>query len=212
MRRIIAVVGNVKLGSLVNDAPAAYYLPLAQCAVTAPVLVLRTTGDPMQVIAPLRAQLSSIDRDIPLHEIKTYQDMLSNAAAGRRFTVLLLTSFAAMALLLSAVGLYGVLSYMVAQRSSEMGLRMALGAQRSDVLALILKRGLTLAVIGLAVGLAASVLLTRYTASMLFGVRAFDPLTYIGVSALLLVIALLASTAPALQASRVDPIKTLREQ
>ena len=126
--------------------------------------------------------------------------------------MLLLTSFAVMALLLSAIGLYAVLAYMVAQRTSELGLRMALGAQRADVLSLILKRGLALTGIGVAVGLAASVLLTRYVSSLLYGVRAFDPLTYIAVSTLLIVIALLASTAPALQASRVDPIKTLHEQ
>jgi ABC-type antimicrobial peptide transport system permease subunit len=126
--------------------------------------------------------------------------------------MLLLSSFAIMALLLAAIGLYGVLAYMVAQRSNEMGLRMALGAQRADVLTLILKRGLTLAGVGLLVGLAASAILTRYVSSLLYGVRTFDPLTYIAVSTLLIVIALLASTAPALQASRVDPIKTLREQ
>jgi ABC-type antimicrobial peptide transport system permease subunit len=101
---------------------------------------------------------------------------------------------------------------MVAQRTSELGLRMALGAQRGDVLALILKKGLRLAVIGLVTGLAASALLTRFVASQLYGVKAFDPVTYIGVSALLLAIAFLASAAPALQASRVDPMKTLRDQ
>ena len=115
-------------------------------------------------------------------------------------------------LLLSAVGLYSVLAYMVAQRTSELGLRMALGAQRADVLRLILKQGLLLTGVGLLAGLAGSALLTRYLSSLLFGVGAFDPLTYIGVSLLLLTIALIASAGPALQAMQVDPIKTLREQ
>jgi ABC-type antimicrobial peptide transport system permease subunit len=138
--------------------------------------------------------------------------MLSGAVSGPRFSMLLLTAFAAITLLLSAVGLYAVLSYMVAHRANELGLRMALGAQRKGVLGLILKRGLRLAGIGLAAGLAASAIFTRYLSSQLYGVRAFDPITYLGVSALLLLIVLLASTAPALQASRVDPIKTLRDQ
>jgi ABC-type antimicrobial peptide transport system permease subunit len=126
--------------------------------------------------------------------------------------MLLLASFAVMALLLSAIGLYAVLAYMVAQRTSELGLRMALGAQRADVLKLILKRGLLLTGVGLAGGLAASAVLTRYLASQLYEVHAFDPLTYIGVSLLLIVIACIASAGPALQAAQVDPIETLREQ
>ena len=117
-----------------------------------------------------------------------------------------------MALLLSAVGLYAVLSYMVAQRMNEMGLRMALGAQRGDVLKLILKRGLVLAGIGLVIGLGASAALTRFISSQIYGVHAFDPVTYVVVTGLLVAISLLASAAPAWRAARVDPMKTLREQ
>jgi ABC-type antimicrobial peptide transport system permease subunit len=160
----------------------------------------------------VREQVNSVDHSVPSYHIAALGDLLSDAVTAPRFTMLLLTSFAVMALLLSAVGLYAVLAYMVAQRTNEMGLRMALGAQRGDVLGLILKRGLRLAGIGLILGLAASALLTRFVSSLLFGVRAFDPVTYLAVSALLVVIALLASTAPALQAARVDPIRTLRDQ
>jgi ABC-type antimicrobial peptide transport system permease subunit len=138
--------------------------------------------------------------------------MLSDAASRPRFQMLLLTSFAAMALLLSAVGLYAVLSYTVAERINEMGLRRALGAQRGDILVLILKSGLRFTTIGLGIGLTAAALLTRYVSTLLYKVHAFDPLTYIVVSVLLLVIAMLASSIPALQASRVDLIKALREQ
>jgi putative ABC transport system permease protein len=212
MRQIIAIVGDVKMNSLTTDAPAAYYLPLTQAGITAPTLVIRTAGDPIQLIAPLRMQLGSINRDIPLYEIHTYEDRLSNAVSQPRFQTLLLTSFAVLALLLSATGLYAVLSYMVVQRANEIGLRMALGARREDVLALILKRGLRLTGSGLTMGLAASALLTRYIATLLYGVHLFDPVIYIGVSVLMALIALAATMVPAMQASRVDPIKTLREQ
>jgi putative ABC transport system permease protein len=210
--QVIAVVGDVKLHSLTKDSPPMFYLPLSQAGITGPSLVVRTAGDPAAIIPSVRAQVNSIDRSVPLYHVAALGDLLSDAVTGPRFTMLLLTSFAVMALLLSAVGLYAVLAYMVAQRTNEMGLRMALGAQRGDVLGLILKRGLRLAGIGLAIGLAASALLTRFVSSLLFGVRAFDPITYIAVSALLAFIALLASAAPALQAARVDPMQSLRDQ
>ena len=209
---IIAVVGDIKPHSLTADAPAMFYLPLSQAGVSAPPLVIRTAGDPAALIPAVRAQLNSIDRNVPLYHTAALGDLVSDAAMGPRFTMLLLTSFAVMALLLSAIGLYAVLAYMVAQRTSELGLRMALGAQRADVLKLILKRGLVLTGVGLAGGLAASAVLTRYLSSQLYEVRAFDPLTYIGVSLLLIVIAFIASAGPALQAAQVDPIETLREQ
>jgi hypothetical protein len=177
MREIIAVVGNVKGGSLTKDARPTYYLPLTQCGVNAPTLVLRTGGEPTALTGSLRTIVSSLNREVPLYHVHTLDDLLSTSASQPRFTTLLLSSFAVMALLLSAVGLYAVLSYMVAQRTNEMGLRMALGAQRGDVLALILKRGLVLAGIGLVIGLAASAILTRFISSQIYGVHAFDPVT-----------------------------------
>ena len=212
MREIIAVVGNVKGGSLTKDARPTYYLPLTQCGVNAPTLVLRTGGEPTALTGSLRTIVSSLNREVPLYHVHTLDDLLSTSASQPRFTTLLLSSFAVMALLLSAVGLYAVLSYMVAQRTNEMGLRMALGAQRGDVLALILKRGLVLAGIGLVIGLAASAILTRFISSQIYGVHAFDPVTYIAVTGLLIAISFLASAAPAWRAARVDPMKTLRDQ
>jgi predicted permease len=213
MREIIAVVGDVKQGSLTRkDIRPTYYLPLAQCGVTAATLVLRTGGDPTALTTPLRTLIASINHDIPLYHIHTLDDLLSNSASAPRFTTLLLSSFAVMALLLSAIGLYAVLSYMVAQRTNEMGLRMALGARRGDVLALILRRGLTLSATGLVIGLVASAVLTRFLSSQIYGVHAFDPVTYISVTGLIMAISLLASAAPAWRAARVDPMKTLREQ
>jgi predicted permease len=212
MREIIAVVGDVKQSSLIKDVRPTYYLPLTQCGVNAPTLVLRTAGDPTALTAPLRTLIGSLNRDVPIYHVHTLDDLLSAAASAPRFTTLLLSSFAVMALLLSAIGLYAVLSYMVAQRTNEMGLRMALGARRGDVLKLILKRGLVLAGIGLVIGLAASAMLTRLIASQIYGVHAFDPITYISVTGLLIAISLLASAAPAWRAAQVDPMKTLREQ
>jgi predicted permease len=212
MSEIIAVVGDVKQRSLTKDARPTFYLALAQCGITAPTLVLRSSGDPTALTTPLRLLVSSMNRDVPLYHVHTLDDLVAAAASNPRFTTLLLSSFAVMALLLSAIGLYAVLSYMVAQRTNEMGLRMALGAQRGDLLILILKRGLTLASIGLVVGLAASALLTRFISSQIYGIPAFDPVTYIVVTGLLISISLLASAAPAWRAARVDPMKTLREQ
>jgi putative ABC transport system permease protein len=212
MHEIIAVVGDVKQRSLTKEARPTFYLALSQCGVSAPTLVVRSSGDPAALANPLRSLVGSVNRDVPVYHVHALEDMLSSAASTPRFTTLLLSSFAAMALLLSAVGLYAVLSYMVAQRTSEMGLRMALGARRADLLSLILRRGLVLAAIGAAVGLAASTVLTRLISSQLYGIHAFDALTYIGVTALLVAVSVAASLLPAWRASRVDPMETLREQ
>lgn len=211
-REIVGVVGDVKESSLTNDAPPMFYVPFAQAEVTSPYLIVRTAGDPARMVAPLRAQISSIDRGVPLYHVHALNDMLSDAASQPRFQMVLLTSFAAMALLLAMVGLYAVLSYMVAQRTNEMGLRLALGAQRGDVLRLILERGLALAAIGVVVGSAASAVLTRFVASLLYGISAFDWPTYLFVIAAFLLISLAASAAPAVRAANVDPGRTLREQ
>lgn len=160
---------------------------------------------------PLRAALAAEDRDIPLYGVETLRDAASRAAAQPRFRALLLACFAGMALLLSAIGLYGVLSYMVAQRSTEIGVRMALGAQRADVLRMIVRRGIGLAAAGIAVGLVAAVLLTRLMAGMLYGVEPFDPVTFGVVAGILLVVSLGASSAPAWRAARLDPMRTLRD-
>ncbi len=212
MREIIGVVGDVKRKGITAEMPAQYYLPFKQAIILDPTVVLRTAGDPLSLIGPLRAQLAQVDSNVPLFDIKTLDDYVSLSAAQPRFQTVLITFFAAMALLLSAIGLYAVLSYMVAQRTMEIGLRLALGAQRGDVLGLILRRGLILAVTGLAIGIFVSLLLTRFMAEMLYGVQPFDPLTFVGVSAVLLVVSLIASSAPAFRAAHLDPMRTLREQ
>jgi putative ABC transport system permease protein len=164
------------------------------------------------MVGPLRAVLAQMDSNVPLYRISTIDDYISLSAAQPRFQTVLITFFAVMALLLAAVGLYAVLAYMVAQRTLEIGLRLALGAQRESVVGLILRRGLMLAAIGLGIGIVASVALTRFLSEMLYGVKPLDPLTFVAVSAVLMLVSLIASSAPAYRAARLDPMRTLREQ
>jgi predicted permease len=212
MREIVGVVGDIKRGKLTDDSTPEYYLPHSQATVGPPTLVLRTSGDPTSLINSVRSEVAAIDKNIPIFDVHSYDDLISRSAAQPRFQSMLLTGFAALALLLSAIGLYAVLSYMVAQRTLEIGVRMALGARRSDVLNLVLRRGLGLAMLGLVIGLGLSLVLTRYMASMLFTIKPLDPLTLLSVTAILLLVSVLASTAPAWRAARMDPMKTLRDQ
>ncbi len=211
-REVVGIVGDVKQHQLAENAEPRYYLPYAQAVIVSPRIAIRTASSSMSLIGPLRATVAELDSSIPVFRVHTAEEDVSLSAAQPRFQTLLLTFFAVMALLLSAVGLYAVLSYMVAQRTLEIGLRLALGAQREDVLGLILRRGLLLAATGLAIGVVASLLLTQFMKGMLYGVRPFDPLTFVGVSAVLLVVSAVASTAPAYRAARLDPMQTLREQ
>ena len=211
-REIIAVVGDVKANGLKQEIRPEYYLPLAQAVILSPKLVIRSSVDPVSLTVPLRAQVAEIDKNLPLYDVKTFDEVFSRSAAQPRFQALLLTSFAAIALLLSAVGLYGLLSYLVVQRTLEIGVRIALGAQRGAVLKMILQRGLALAGIGLVIGIALSATLTRLISGLLFGIHPFDPATFLMVSIILLLVSLLASSIPAYRASTLDPMKTLREQ
>jgi predicted permease len=211
-REIVGIVGDVKRKGLTAEMPAQFYLPLKQALILDPSIIIRTDGDPLSLMGPLRDQLGQVDSNIPLYRIRTLDDYFSLSASQPRFQTVLITSFAVIALLLAAVGLYAVLSYMVAQRTLEIGLRLALGAQRDSVLGLILRRGMVLAVAGLAIGIVVSLLLTRFMQELLYGVKPFDPLTFVAVSAVLLLVSLVASSVPAYRAARLDPMQTLREQ
>jgi len=211
-REIIGIVDDAKEDGLTKEVTPEYYLPFAQAVILSPRLMIRTTGDPAAITAALRAQVATLDRNLPLYEVMTMDDRVSRSAAEPRFQALLLSCFAAMALLLSAVGLYGLLSYLVAQRTLEIGVCIALGAQRGSVLQMILRRGLVLAAIGLGIGIVASLSVTRVLNGMLFGVTPSDPFTFIAVSVVLLGVSVIASSIPAVRAAKLDPMATLREQ
>ena len=210
MREIVGVVGDVKRASLVEADKPEYYIPIEQAPVAPPAVAMRVAGDPAAYENLVRATVAGIDSGLPVYRLHPYADDLARITAQQRFQTLLIGAFAAIALLLAAIGLYALLSYMVVLRRPELALRIALGAQRANVLRLILGRGVALSMAGLAIGLGASVLLTRFLSGILFGVKALDPLTFSAVSLLLLAVALLASLIPAFKASRLDPIETLR--
>jgi len=212
MREIVGVVGDVHRKKLMAEPEPMYYLPFAQLVITSPALCLRAAGDPEQLAGALREEVARLNPEIPVFRVRSMDSLVSNAASEPRFQVVLVTSFALLAMVLSAVGLYAVLSYMVVRRTMEIGLRMALGAAWGDVLRWVLRRGLAMAALGVAIGLAASVAVTRYLQQLLFGVKPLDVLTLAVVSAVLLVVAALASGLPALRAARLDPLQALRQQ
>jgi len=209
-QEIVGIVGNVVRSSLSEQPMPEYFLPFAQASVGPPVFALRVSGDPANYVDAVRASVARLDPSVPVYGVRT--NLLARSTAQQRFQTLLLSGFAAIALLLSAIGLYAVLSYMVAQRTMELGLRIALGAQRGNILQLILRRGLLLSIAGLAIGLCASALLTRFLTTLLFATKALDAATFVGMALLLLAISAISSLVPAYRASRLDPIETLRQQ
>jgi ABC-type antimicrobial peptide transport system permease subunit len=175
-------------------------------------LVVQTNVDPLSLAGTVRRTVWEIDKDQPVSDINSMEQVVSESVARERFSMLLLGAFAGLALLLAAVGIYGVMSYAIAQRTREIGIRMALGARRSDVLQLALGEGLRLVSVGVLIGLAAAFVLTRVMASLLFGVTPTDAATFITISVMLMSVATLASYIPALRATKVDPIFALRYQ
>jgi putative ABC transport system permease protein len=212
VREIVGVIGNIKRQGLTAESDPTYYLPWTQGVVTTPYLCVRTAANPEYLQKAVSAAVAQMDTGVPMYQVHDLDFYVSRSAAQPRFQTLLVTSFAAMALLLEAIGLYGVLSYIVQQRSMEIALRLAVGAQRGEMLGLVLKRGMALAAIGVAVGLGISACLSRFIATLLYGVHPLDPLTFAAVSLLLLLVALVASVAPAYRAAQADPMTTLRNQ
>jgi predicted permease len=204
--RIVGIVGNIKHSKLDADSKGAYYFVIGQARINTLNMMIRTSGD----AAPLRAALAEIDRDLPMYELKTMKDRVLDTLLPQRVAAWLLGALAMVALLLASVGIYGVLSQTVLQRTNEIGIRMALGAQRAQVLKQVLREGLTLTAIGLVIGAAGAVALAKTVQKLLFGVPPVDILTYSGVAIVLAISAAAACLAPALRASRVDPLVALR--
>jgi putative ABC transport system permease protein len=211
-REIVGVVGDVRDVALSQKPGPMMYVPFAQAPLYGGQVVVRSSLSLSSVAAVIRQAVHSIDKDIPVTDVGSFPDALGQSIAQERFRAFLLGSFSMIALVLAAVGIYGVISYSASQRTHEIGIRMALGAQRRDVLRLILGEGAKLAMLGLGLGVVLALLLTRLIASMLYGVSATDPLTFGIVVIVLLGVAVTACYIPARRAMRVDPMVALRHQ
>jgi putative ABC transport system permease protein len=212
LREIVGVVGDTKTGSLTGEGGMQIYVPHAQdFQWNFMGLVIRTAGDPAAFAPTLRREVQALDKDQPIYNVRTMDDVVMNSLGTRRVSMQLFAVFAGAALLLAALGIYGVMAYSVTQRTQEIGLRMALGAQKSDVLGLIIRQGMALTVIGVIVGLAGAFGLTRVIGNLLFGVTATDPVTFVAIPLLLLFVALLACYLPARRAARLDPTRALAQ-
>jgi putative ABC transport system permease protein len=209
-REIIGIVGHVKNRSLDGESRVQYYIPHLQRNTANMYLAVRTLGEPTNLASAVREAIRSVDKDQTLFRVTTMEQMIEDSMTQRRFSMLLLSIFATLALILAAVGLYGVISYSVTQRTHEIGVRMALGAQQRDVMIMVVRHGMALAIIGVAIGLGAAAVLTRVMTSLLFEVSATDPITFVSISVLLAFVAFLACYIPARKATRVDPMVALR--
>ena len=207
---IVGVARTAKINTLGEDPTPAFYLPMKQHYASAVTLQVRTSGDPMAALPTVRSAVQEMDRQLPLVQVQTISQLLDQALWAARFGASLLLIFGLLALALAAIGIYGVMSYSVQQRWQELGIRMALGAQKRDVLRLVLGQGLWLAGGGAAAGLVLAYFLARGISALLFGVHALDPATFMGVPLLLIAVALLACYLPARRATKVDPIVALR--
>jgi predicted permease len=207
---VVGVAGNVKQYALETDSRVALYVPHLQSGAGSLSIAVRTTVDPLGMAAAVTREARALDPNLPLYDAKTMEQWLSESLARRRFAMLMLGLFAVIALLLASVGIYGVMSYTVAQRTREIGIRVAMGAQTRDVLRLIVRQGMSLAGIGVGIGLVAATAATRLMVSLLFGVRATDTLTYVVIALLLALVAMVACWVPARRATKVDPMIALR--
>lgn len=221
VREIVGVVGDVKQQGLDVDEPVAtLYMPAVQRSASSPAdwrsfpmfLVVRTSSRPTSLVSAVTNVVHQIDKEIPIHDIVTMDDFLAESLAQQRFNMLLLAAFAGLALVLAAIGIYSVLSYVVRRRTREIGLRIALGAETRDVIAMVLREGMRPAMIGMVIGLAGAFIFGRFLVHVIYGVRPSDPLTFVAVTLLLGGIALIACIVPAYRATKVEPMRALREE
>jgi putative ABC transport system permease protein len=207
---IVGVVGDIRHKGLDVEATPEFYFPHAQYPNSSMILTTRTSSNPRSIAAAIRQEVQKLDKQQSVANVRTLQQVVSDSVTPRRLSAVMLGIFASIALVLASVGIYGVLSYLVSQRKHEIGLRMALGAERGDILKLVVGQGLRLIVLGTGIGLAAALVLTRFLESMLFGVRPTDLLTFVFVSLLLMSVGLFATYIPARRAATVDPNVSLR--
>jgi len=216
MRRVIGVVNETKQRSLSHPAPQSVFIPIGQATESMKEqtryasFAMRATGDPLTLSEAVRGEMRQLDPAVPVQGLRSMEQLVSRSVAPQRFNMSLLGLFAALGLVLAAVGIYGVMAYGVSQRTHEIGLRMALGARGGDVMKMVVRQGMALAMVGVAIGLIASYALTRLMKTLLFGVSATDPLTFAVMALSLGLIALLACWIPARRAAKVDPMIALR--
>jgi len=210
-REIVGVVGNTSGESLDKEPGNQMYIPYAQDPTWGSLsMVVRTTGEPTAMAGAVREAIRAVDKAVPTYNLRTLNDVVSTSAAPRRVPMLLLSAFAGVAMLLAMLGIYGVTSYYVTQRTREIGVRMALGAQIADVLKLVVQRAMVLAVIGIAIGIGGAFAVTRYLTTLLYGVKPIDVITFIGVAIVLAIVVLVACLVPARRAAKIDPLEALR--
>ena len=220
-REVVGVVGDVKLQGVIEQTPLHIYLPISQNSIASMYLAVRTQVEPQSLTAPIQGAIHAVDSQIPLYEVRTMEDRMQRAVVSQRAAMILLSAFALIAMLLAIVGIYGVISWGVVQRTREMGVRMALGALRRDVMWLVLRRCSLLVFAGVSLGLLVAFALTRVLGAslsevgpgktpLLFGVKAFDPITFIVAPILLAMVAILACCLPARRATKIDPLVALR--
>jgi putative ABC transport system permease protein len=209
---VVGVVGDIRQSGLDQPARPEMYLPAAQDPSRLWGLAVRTKGEPKSLAAAVRREIRSVDKDMAIGAIVTMEDVLDREVFQLRLHTLLLSVFAGIALVLASIGIYGVLAYLVSQRTQEIGIRMAMGAGPRDVLLAVAGRGIALSAAGIALGAAAALALTRLVSKLLFGIAPTDPATFAGVAALLLAVAFVASYVPAWRAMKIDPIVALRQE
>jgi putative ABC transport system permease protein len=211
-REIVGNVSNERFHGLSEDEPSAIYPPIWQTPMAAGSILLRTSADPLSSVTSLRTAVATIDPALALYAIETMDQAIAQSLARERFTMLLLGLFAAAALLLAVIGVHGVLSYTVAQRTHEVGIRVALGASRSSVVGLVVRQALGLALLGISIGLAGAWAGSRVLASLLYGVTTTDAATFAGVTVLMVAVSAFACWLPARRASGIDPMAALRSE
>jgi putative ABC transport system permease protein len=211
-RTIAGIVGDLKDTPGDLRAKPGFYFPIAQQTQSDLIIAVRSQVDPVGMVSAIRATVFDLDKDLPLSDIKTLDQVSSAAVARTRFTMLLLSVFAGVALLLAAIGIYGVISYSLSQRTHELGIRVALGAQNSDIIAMVAREGMSLTLVGIFVGLASAIGLTRVMSSLVYGVGITDPVTFLSIGVVLAGVALGACLVPARRALKMDPAAALRHE